>query len=188
MINQHWGSSNMRIIAAAALAASLAFGGAVRAEVVEATPAGLQVKQAVEIAAPAGKVWAALGEIGRWWNPKHSWSGDANNLTLVLKAGDCLCETGLPGGGGARHMTVLLTMPGKTAILDGALGPLMYSGATGQLVWAHTEKDGRTTLTQTYFVGGYVPGGLDKLAAPVDGVMSEQLARLKAYVETGKAG
>jgi hypothetical protein len=54
------------------------------------------------------------------------------------------------------------------------------------LVWSLAEKDGRTTLTQIYFVGGYFPGGLDKLAPAVDGVLGEQLARLKSYVETGK--
>ena len=178
----------MRIIGAAAFAAALALAGGARAEVVEATPAGLQVKAVAEIAAPADKVWAALGQVGSWWNSKHSWSGDAKNLTLELKAGGCFCEANLPGGGGVRHMTVLLTMPGKTAILDGTLGPLIYSGASGHLVWTLAEKAGKTTLTQTYYVGGYFPGGLDKLAGPVDGVMSEQLGRLKAYVETGKAG
>ena len=179
----------MQAIALAAGIAALALGGtAARADVVEATPGGFQVRASAEIAAPAAKVWAALGQVGAWWNPQHTWSGDAKNLTLTLMAGECWCEANLPNGGGARHMTVLLVTPGKTAILDGTLGPLMFSGATGHLVWSLAEKDGKTTRTQTYFVGGYFPGGLDKLAAPVDGVMSEQLGRLKAYVETGKPG
>ena len=176
----------MRIIGLAAGIAALALGGMARAEVVEASPTGFQVKQSAEIAAPADKVWAALGQVGSWWDSQHTWSGDAKNLTLVLKAGDCLCEANLPGGGNARHMTVVLVMPGKTVIFEGALGPLMESGAAGHMVWSLAEKDGRTTLTQAYFVGGYYPGGLDKLAGPVDGVMGHQLARLKAYVETGK--
>ena len=111
--------------------------------------------------------------------------GDARNFSLDLRAGGCLCEA-IPLGGGAHHMTVLLVRPGKEAILEGTLGPLMYSGATGHLVWALAEKDGHATLTQTYYVGGYFPGGLDKLAGPVDGVLTQQLARLKAYVETNK--
>jgi hypothetical protein len=76
--------------------------------------------------------------------------------------------------------------PGKSAILDGALGPLMFSGAAGHLVWSLEEKAGHTTLTQTYYVGGYYPGGLDKLAPAVDEVLGEQVGRLKSYVETGK--
>jgi hypothetical protein len=173
---------------AVAAGAALALGGAARADVVEATPTGIQVKASAEIAAPAAKVWEALGHVGAWWNSEHSWSGDAKNLTLELKAGGCWCEANLPGGGAAHHMTVLMVMPGKTAVLDGTLGPLMFSGASGHLVWSLAEKDGKTTLTQTYFVGGYYPGGLDKLAGPVDGVMTQGLGRLKAYVETGKPG
>ena len=176
----------MRIIGLAAGIAALALSGMAGADIVEASPTGFQVKQTAEIAAPAAKVWAALGEVGSWWNSQHSWSGDAKNLTLELKAGGCWCEANLPGGGAAHHMTVLMVMPGKTAVLDGSLGPLMFSGAAGHLVWQLAEKDGKTTLVQTYYVGGYFPGGLDKLAGPVDGVMSEQLGRLKAYVETGK--
>jgi hypothetical protein len=62
----------------------------------------------------------------------------------------------------------------------------MFSGAAGHLIWQLTDKDGHTSLTQTYDVGGYYPGGLDKLAPAVDGVLGEQLERLKHYVETGK--
>jgi len=83
-------------------------------------------------------------------------------------------------------MTVIFAAPGKTAILEGTLGPLMFSGAAGHLVWSLSEKDGRTILTSTYYVGGYYAGGLDKLAPAVDGVLGEQLARLKSFVEIGK--
>ncbi|MDI1365107.1 MAG: ATPase, partial [bacterium] len=46
--------------------------------------------------------------------------------------------------------------------------------------------DGETTLTLTYDVGGYLRGGLDKIAAPVDGVLGQQVLRLKRQVETGQ--
>ena len=176
----------MRTIGLAAAAALTLAANAANATVVEATPNGFQVKASAEIAAPAAKVWAALSEIGAWWDSAHSWSKDAKNLTLELKAGGCWCEANLPGGGAARHLTVLLVMPQRQAVLEGTLGPLMFSGTAAHLVWALTEAGGKTTLTQTYYVGGYYPGGLDKLAAPVDGVLTAQLARLKAYVETGK--
>jgi uncharacterized protein YndB with AHSA1/START domain len=184
MTAQLEGVTSMRFLAAVTVALGLATGAA-RAEVVEAIPGGLQVKETTEIAAPASKVWAALGQVGGWWSSEHTWSQDAKNLTLDLKPGGCWCEV-LPGGGGARHMTVTLISPAKSVILDGTLGPLMFSGASGHLVWSLAEKDGHTTLTQTYYVGGYFPGGLDKLAQAVDGVLTQQLGRLKSYVETGK--
>jgi uncharacterized protein YndB with AHSA1/START domain len=165
-------------------AAVLALAGVARADVVDSGPNGFQVKQTAEIAAPAAKVWAALGQVGRWWDSQHSWSQDAKNLTLDLRPGGCWCEA-LPGGG-VEHMRVIFALPDKTAVLDGTLGPLVFSGAVGHLAWRLAETDGHTTLTQTYFVGGYYPGGLDKLAPAVDGVMTEQIGRLKRYVETGK--
>src|ERR1700676_2602993 len=99
-----------------ALAAGLALAGTTRAEVVDASAAGFQVKQTAEIAAPADKVWTALRQVGGWWSSEHSWSHDAKNLTLELKPGGCWCEA-LPGGGGVRHMTVIFAAPGKSAIL-----------------------------------------------------------------------
>ena len=181
------GERTMRMMAWAALAVGSALSGGARADVVEAQPGGFQVKETAEIAAPADKVWASLGQIGAWWNPEHSWSGDAKNLTLELKPGGCLCEA-LSHGGGVRHLTVVLVSTGKTAILEGALGPLIFSGGAGHLVWSLAEKDGHTALTQTYYMGGYFPGGFDKIAPAVDGVLTDQIHRLKAYVETGKPG
>jgi uncharacterized protein YndB with AHSA1/START domain len=175
----------MRTCGLAALAAGLAITGAARAEVVDATPGGFQVEEKAEIAAPAARVWDALGRIGAWWSSDHTWSKSAKNLSLRLVPGGCLCET-LPGGG-VRHMTVIFSAPPKTVILDGALGPLMNSGASGHLVWRLDAAGGKTTLTQIYYVGGYMKGGLDSLAPAVDHVLGQQLARLKAYVETGAA-
>lgn len=173
----------MKIVAFAGLFLGLVVGGATQASVIDAQPGGFQVEQKAEIAAPADRVWTALGQFGRWWDGAHSWSGDAKNFALDLTAGGCLCES-LPNGGGVRHMTVIFAKPGQQAILEGTLGPLMFSGAAGHLVWKLEEKDGRTTLTQDYYVGGYYPGGLGALAPAVDGVLGDQLARLKTYVET----
>ena len=169
----------------AAIAAGLAAAGLARAEVVDQAPGGFQVEERVEIAAPADKVWAALGQWGRWWSSEHTWSKDAKNLTLDLRPGGCLCEA-LPDGGGVHHMTVIFAAPGKQAILDGALGPLIYGGAAGHLTLTLTENGGKTTVTEVYAVGGYLKGGLGTIAGPVDSVLGQQLGRLKAFVETGK--
>jgi uncharacterized protein YndB with AHSA1/START domain len=168
----------------AAVLVSLFAASAARAAVVDAQPNGFEVRQAAEIAAPADKVWAALARVGAWWDPAHTWSQESKNLSLDLAPGGCFCET-FPGGGGARHMVVINVLPGRRAILEGALGPLSQTGASGHLVWALVEKDGRTTLTQTYFVGGYTPGGFAAFAPAVDGVLESQIERLKRYVETG---
>jgi hypothetical protein len=50
---------------------------AARAEVTDRSAAGFEVVEKATIAAPAGKVWAALMQPDRWWSSQHSWSGDA---------------------------------------------------------------------------------------------------------------
>ena len=156
------------------------------AEVVDAQPNGFEVKRVAVLNAPADKVYAALAQPSQWWSKDHTWSGSSANLSLAPMSGGCFCEK-LPNGGSVMHMTVVYAQPGQALRLFGGLGPLQMSGATGHLSWTLAEKDGRTTLTQTYDVGGYMKGGLDKIAPGVDGVLGEQLDRLKAYVETGKA-
>ncbi|MDC7674543.1 SRPBCC family protein [Asticcacaulis machinosus] len=159
--------------------------GAAEAEVVEALTGGFEVRHVIEINAPAEAVYAALLQPSKWWNPEHSWSGDAANLTLEPRAGGCYCEA-LPKGGMIEHMRVVALQPNEGLRLFGGLGPLQFTGASG--FWNLTLKatDSGTTLTATYDVGGYAKGGLDKWAAPVDGVLAEQYGRLKAHVEAGK--
>ena len=167
-------------IATLALTASTA-----RAEVIDAQPNGFEVRQEVEIAAPAAKVWATILQPAGWWDPRHTWSGSAANLSLAAASGGCFCER-LPGGGSVLHMSTVNAVPNQKLVLFGALGPLQSSGAAGHLAFGLTEANGKTRLVLTYDVGGYLKGGLDKIAGPVDGVLEQQVARLKAQVETGK--
>lgn len=167
------------MIAAAVLALTA---GAARAEVTDAQPSGFEVKHVVEIAAPASGVWAVLVQPSKWWASAHTWSGSAANLSLGAASGGCFCER-LPNGGSALHMTTVNAVPGQKLVLSGGLGPLQTSGATGALTFLLAEKDGRTTVTVTYDVGGYFRGGLDKIAAPVDGVLGQQVAGLRAAAE-----
>ena len=153
-----------------------------RADVVDRGPNGFTVRTAVTIAAPPDRVFATLVRVGEWWDPAHTWSGDARNLRLDATPGGCFCEA-LPAGGGVRHAEVVYVESGKLLRLNGSLGPLQSMGVNGSLTW-QLEKSGEgTAATVTYVVGGYVPGGADALAAPVDGVMAIQIRRLKALLE-----
>jgi hypothetical protein len=58
-------------------------------------------------------------------------------------------------------------------------------GVNGNMTWEFEAVEGGTQVTFTYAVGGYRAEGLDTVAAPVDSVIGEALARLKAQVETG---
>jgi uncharacterized membrane protein len=173
----------MRIMVAGGFAA-LMLAGAAQAEVVEQTDGGFRTRNVVEISAPADRVYAALGEVGRWWNGAHSYSGNAANLTMPLTAGGCFCET--VGKGGVRHGVVVQALPGQLVRIEGALGPLQDEGASGALSFAIRPKGAGVEVVQTYNVGGLRPATAKGFAAPVDQVVREQLVRFEKYVETGK--
>ena len=164
--------------------AALALAGGAHGEVLDSQAWGFTTRETVTISAPPAKVWAALGKIGGWWNPAHSYSKDASNLSIALKPGGFFLEA-LPGGG-VRHMVVVYAHPNDMLRLEGALGPLQALGVAGHLTWSLKEKDGGTTVTQTYDVGGHATGGLAVFATPVDEVLGDQASRLKRFVETGK--
>jgi uncharacterized protein YndB with AHSA1/START domain len=168
------------------MAAWLAAPWTASADVVEKGPYGFTVKTVVTIAASPDRAFLALvNEIDTWWSNEHTWSGQAGNLWLTPNPGGCFCET-LANGGGAAHAVVNHVVPGQLLRMTGALGPLQASAVTGTLTWQFEKSGDGTTATVTYAVSGAYPGGLEALAAPVDGVIGEQLRRLKAHLEPGR--
>ena len=85
------------------------------------------------IHAPPEQIYAALGKIGQWWSSSHTFSRDASNLSLDLKAGGCLCER-LKDGGSVQHLIVVYAAPAEGLRLRGALGPLQMEGVDGTLI------------------------------------------------------
>jgi hypothetical protein len=159
-------------------------GGAAQAEVAERSAQGFTSKTVVSVAAPKARAWEALLAPAKWWAPSHTYSGSAANLVMDLER-DCFCEL-LPGRGRVRHMTVVYA-DGATLRLFGGLGPLQTTGASGHLILSVKDAGRGSEITLTYAVSGHATGGLaETWAAPVDGVLGQQLARLKRYLETGK--
>ena len=157
---------------------------AARADVLDSSAGGFTIKIVVQVPAPAATVYRAIVDrVGAWWDSNHTWSGSASNLSIDATAGGCFCER-LPNGGGVRHMTVVYVDPGKLLRLNGGLGPMQDMAVSGSMTWKLAETEGRTALEVTYKVGGYMPGGLDAVAKPVDGVLTGQIHRLKKFVET----
>jgi hypothetical protein len=155
-----------------------------RAEVVEAAPNGFFVRFEGTVAATPEKAYAALTEVGNWWNMEHSYSGDGKMMTLDARPGGCFCEK-LPGGG-VEHMRVVFALPANTLRMVGGLGPLQGRGIAGAMTWRFVAAPPGTKIEMTYMVGGFMPGGLDKVANGVDGVLGDAFARAKRYIETGK--
>lgn len=166
-----------------AAAALLAFTAPVAADVVDISPAGFTVSKTVSIAATPDVVWDTLRSPQRWWAKEHTWSGDSANLYIDSQATGCFCEK-LPGRGSVAHARLIFVDKGKLLRMEGAFGPLQSMAVTGVMTFELTADDNKaTTVKMTYTVGGYAPGGLDKIAAPVDGVLGQQLDELKAAAE-----
>lgn len=159
---------------------------AATAEVMDAQDNGFAVRLAVDIAAPPPVVFRVVTEqVGSWWSSSHTFSGDAANLSMEARPGGCFCEK-MPNGG-VRHMTVTHVMAPGTLVLNGGLGPLGTMASAGAMQLTFTAQGGATHVEMTYNVSGYAPGGLKPMAPLVDGVLAEQMKRLKAFVETGRA-
>jgi uncharacterized protein YndB with AHSA1/START domain len=153
------------------------------AEVVDKSPGGFTVKTVVSVGSSPDRAFLALVEdIGRWWDPSHTFSGDAGNLWMTANTGGCFCET-LADSGGVAHAVVNHVVPGELLRMTGALGPLQEHAVIGTLTWQFAKAGQGTTATVTYRVSGYFPGGLEKIAPAVDEVIGGQLKRLKAYLE-----
>ena len=159
----------------------------VRADVTSSSAAGFVSEHVLTIAAPRPAVFRALtDDVGKWWDPVHSYSGDAANFTIDARPGGCFCER--LNDGGVAHMTVVFVQRDSVLRMLGGLGPLQGMGVSGSMTFSLRDlPDGTTQLRYRYAVGGYSPDGLEELAKGVDQVQLGQLQRLKRFVETGHA-
>src|SRR5882672_1078504 len=157
----------------------------VQGTVVDSSSAGFTVKIPLEVKAPPAEVYRKLvHNVADWWNSSHTLSGSAKNLSIDERAMGCFCEK-LPDGGAVRHLEIINFAPGKKIVFSGALGPMQTMAATGTLTITFTPQEGRTKMEVTYTVSGYLSAGMDKIATPADGMLTEQFTRLKNYVEFG---
>ncbi|MEM9334638.1 MAG: ATPase [Pseudomonadota bacterium] len=155
------------------------------AEVTSSSDNGfVTVNEAVIDAAPEAVWLAATIEVGAWWHPSHTISGDAARMSIDARPQGCFCET-LGDGEGIVHLTVTFSKPTGLLRMSGGLGPLGLMGVNGNMLWEFEPQDGATRVRFSYAVGGYAPDGLDKIAPAVDFVIGEALQRLQSYVETG---
>lgn len=146
---------------------------------------GFTTVNEVIIATDRATAWkAAVHEIGRWWSPDHTVSGDAARMSIKPALQGCFCES-LGDNAGVVHLVVTMVNPTVLLRMTGGLGPLGLMGLDGNMTWEFEEAEEGTRVRFTYAVGGYAAGGLDKIAPAVDFVIGEALTRLKSYLETG---
>ncbi len=169
---------------------ALLFAAPARADVPSSSPGAFVVMANTQIVATNDEAWDAMLDIGRWWSPAHSYSGDARRMTLEPRAGGCWCERW--NGQSVEHARVVAIFEAdgvRTLRLVGALGPLQDMGAYGVLTMTITpSRPGSpqaALVTWTYRVSGDPALQFDQIAPAVNNVLGEQIVRLSRYVETG---
>jgi hypothetical protein len=138
---------------------------------------GFVVRHEVTVPVDKARAFQELIHPERWWNDKHTWSGSAANLSLDARAGGCWCETWDKGA--AEHGTVVRLLTDESLRVRAAFGPLQAMAVNGVFDVVLHDADGGVRIEVTYRVTGPASANLDQLAAPVDGVIGEQVERLR---------
>ncbi len=151
------------------------------AEVLAADKQGFQIAVTRSSDAASDTLYRAFIAIEKWWDGAHSFSGNANNLSMDFEKA-CFLEK-LPNGGFVRHLEIAHHRPGQRICLTGGLGPLQEMGVHGAMTISFTDQDGKGELKVTYNVSGFRPDGLDEFAPIVDRVLAGQIDRLIKFAE-----
>lgn len=174
----------IRLIVCAPLFACPVLSAPVIADVLYIVDTGFAVENKVQIEQPTGHVWRTLvQQVDQWWPKDHSWW--EGTFTIDSHAGGCFCER--HGEKSAQHMIISLVDPGVLLRMTGGLGPLQGLGLSGTLDWQLAPEEDNsqiTTVTLTYRVNGYMPGGFAGLAPVVDQVQALQLGGLQTLLTT----
>jgi hypothetical protein len=151
------------------------------AEVVRSTSDGFIVQQSVTVHRDRSMVFNTMtSKLGEWWDPAHSFSGDAGNMLIDQ---ECFCERW--GENLVRHLNTTIWLEDTKVIMEGGLGPLKELGLSGNMVWSLvSNEDTATTITWKYHVYGFSETDLPELATGVDGVLKEQIERLVNYLRS----
>ena len=158
--------------------------GAAPAEVVVVDEQGFVSEHRIEVAATPARVFEALAEeTGAWWDPAHTYWGDASRVALSqCPIALALCETSGDVEKFVIHLRIDAYRPGKSLVLSGGLGPLQSLGVAASMTFNLAATEQGTRLDYRYIVNGR---DLAEWAEPVDRVQGGQLTRLKRYIETG---
>src|SRR5512138_2584892 len=102
-----------------------------------------------EVAVSPPELWRAITQLPRWWSSRHTYSGQASNLSLDVQAGGCWCER-WGDGQSVEHGRVVLVMPQRTLRIDANLGPLQELPVRGVLTLTIAMQESKTILRMTY--------------------------------------
>lgn len=153
----------------------------VSAEVIARTADSFTLRYQSAVETAPGDIVSAMTRVDAWWDGAHSYSGDANNLSIDMTPGGCWCER-LANGTDFRHATVLGVEPDRLAF-NAPFGPLNGKTTRADFTVAWPGETGHRTVTWIMIVEG---PGLGAYADAVDSVMAAGFGRFTRYLEDGE--
>lgn len=169
----------------ALLSFSFSFSSPALANVAESSDRGFVVRQVAEVPVAPAEVWQLMVTPSQWWNPAHTFSANAANLSLDERAGGCWCEIlrnpDSPNAaplGSVEHMRVIYIERDRALRLSGGLGPLQSEAVNGTMTFQLKGGEGGTRILLEYVVSGYMRMPTAQISPAVDAVLGEQLSRL----------
>ncbi|MEO1661663.1 MAG: hypothetical protein AAFR51_11790 [Pseudomonadota bacterium] len=152
-------------------------------EIVTAAPDHFTLRLEAQSELTPSEIWARLVEPAQWWQADHTYSGNADNLSLDPQAGGLWREDW--DGRSVWHGTVLQAHPEESLVLSAPFGPLQGRAVTS--IWTITLSEteaGGTQIVFDHVTNGTTASDLDTLATAVDYVKSEALKSLaRPYAE-----
>lgn len=158
-----------------ALAAVLV-GAPASAEIVSSSDTHFVLRHEATSPLPADQLWARLIEPQTWWHPDHTYSGDANNLSLDLQAGGLWREDWQDNS--VAHGEVLFVDAGRVLRLNAPFGPLQGLGAYTIWTITITPQDNGSTIVFDEISSGPATADMAEIAKAVDYVKGEAIRRL----------
>lgn len=146
------------------------------AEVTTVSANGFVVRHEATVRLPLKAAWERFGKVNLWWSGEHTYSGDSSRLRLPLVLGGCFCEQ-FRNGGGVEHLRVSYIDPMKRIVLTGALGPLLFQASHGVMDVSFARDGAATKVKLSYTASGLATADPKEMAALVDKVIGEQVAR-----------
>ena len=121
------------------MAASAALAAPASAEVVSRTADGFALRFQSGMETTPEDMIATVGELPKWWDKAHTYTGDNANLSLDFEPGGCWCET-MADGARFQHARVVSITP-DTVVFDAVAGEGVFdftvrTAAMSALVYA----------------------------------------------------
>ena len=171
----------MNRYASSFVAVTLAAAAPIQADIVASSEDYYVLRHEGTTALSPAALWDRLVSPESWWHPDHTYSGDAGNLELELRAGGLWSENW--DGGSVAHGQVLAVIPGQSLRLEAPFGTLQGVGA--YTIWTITLEavEGGTLVVFDESSIGPATADMAELAKAVDYVKTEAMRRLTASDE-----